>query len=387
MAYAYYGAITIDNTKVSGTSDLTDFPVLVSGTYDGTSSEPDIRTTGNGGNVENTDATGGASGGLTVPADLAFFSDTGQSTQLKHEIVNYSASTGVIVAWVKVPTVDYNDDTVIYMFYGDSGVTSSQEDIGNVWRSEYIGVWHMAETSGTRYDSSGNNMDLTDNNTVAQTTGQIYQSGDFTRTSSEYLDRASDDATLSPTGDLAITSWMNSDSTGTTQYILAKSTGTDNQRSYNYLKDSSENKVSLSLFADGGGTNFIKHQFDTVPGTGSWIYHGISTDVSAETAVGVRNASTATINTTTGGTSATSIHDSTFQFELGAVAGGLNTFDGQLEEVRMYAGILTADWMKTEYANQNSPSTFYSVGNETAAPAGGGSLSVDISGYTGVRVF
>lgn len=42
MAYGFKATITIDDTKVSGTGDLTDFPVLISGTYDGTGSEPDL---------------------------------------------------------------------------------------------------------------------------------------------------------------------------------------------------------------------------------------------------------------------------------------------------------------------------------------------------------
>jgi len=38
---------------------------------------------------------------------------------------------------------------------------------------------------------------------------------------------------------------------------------------------------------------------------------------------------------------------------------GLN---GALDEVRIAAGALSADWIKTEFNNQNNPATFYSVG-------------------------
>lgn len=53
MAYSYYASITIDETKVDETdaANLTNFPVLISGTYDGTGGEPDLRTVANGGNV------------------------------------------------------------------------------------------------------------------------------------------------------------------------------------------------------------------------------------------------------------------------------------------------------------------------------------------------
>ena len=45
IPYQYRKQVTIDNTKVSGTSDLSSFPVLVSET------DTDLRTTGNGGQV------------------------------------------------------------------------------------------------------------------------------------------------------------------------------------------------------------------------------------------------------------------------------------------------------------------------------------------------
>ena len=41
--YSFKKKITIDNTKVSGTADHTDFPILISVT------DTDLRTTGNGG--------------------------------------------------------------------------------------------------------------------------------------------------------------------------------------------------------------------------------------------------------------------------------------------------------------------------------------------------
>jgi len=50
-SFSYRKQITIDHTKVgaSCSSDLTDFPVLISITSDN-----DLRTTANGGDVENT---------------------------------------------------------------------------------------------------------------------------------------------------------------------------------------------------------------------------------------------------------------------------------------------------------------------------------------------
>ena len=45
------------------------------------------------------------------------------------------------------------------------------------------------------------------------------------------------------------------------------------------------------------------------------------------------------------------------------------TFIGNLDEVRVSSQVRTADWIKTEFNNQTSPSTFYGLGG--AVPVGG----------------
>jgi hypothetical protein len=52
---------------------------------------------------------------------------------------------------------------------------------------------------------------------------------------------------------------------------------------------------------------------------------------------------------------------------FGAYATGPNYFtNGRIDEVRISDVSRSADWIKTEYNNQFSPSTFYSVGTETS---------------------
>src|SRR5690606_37536795 len=43
-------------------------------------------------------------------------------------------------------TLQYNQDTTFYMFYGNSSVTTSQQNPNTVWNSIYMGVYHMKET-------------------------------------------------------------------------------------------------------------------------------------------------------------------------------------------------------------------------------------------------
>jgi hypothetical protein len=42
------------------------------------------------------------------------------------EIENYNSTTGAATIWVRVPTLSHTADTVIYMFFGNSGISSFQ---------------------------------------------------------------------------------------------------------------------------------------------------------------------------------------------------------------------------------------------------------------------
>jgi hypothetical protein len=53
---------------------------------------------------------------------------------------------------------------------------------------------------------------------------------------------------------------------------------------------------------------------------------------------------------------------------LGRSGGSGNYFDGDVDEIRIRSTVSSSDWVSTEYTNQNSPSTFYTVGSEEAQP-------------------
>ncbi len=93
---------------------------------------------------------------------------------LSHEIEKYNGTTGQFVAWVKVPSI--NTGTVIYVYYGNSSVTSSQENKTDVWDSNYKLVQHQADNAAntTVTDSTSQNTGTSARNTSAMhTAGQI----------------------------------------------------------------------------------------------------------------------------------------------------------------------------------------------------------------------
>jgi len=142
--YSYRRLIDITNAQVSG-GPHTNFPVLISMTV------ADLKTTANGGKV--TDAQG----------DDIIFTDSDGTTQLAHEIETYVASTGEIVAWVRVPSLAAT--STLYVYYGNSAVTTFQGNVTSngvtgVWDTNYLGVWHMKEnpagTAPQMTDSTSN---------------------------------------------------------------------------------------------------------------------------------------------------------------------------------------------------------------------------------------
>src|SRR5438034_252721 len=83
-AFKYRKRITIDPSKVSGSNDLIDFPVLINITSDN-----DLRTVSNSGHVE-------SSNGYDI-----VFTDADGFTPLKFQMEKYTSSSGKYTAWVK----------------------------------------------------------------------------------------------------------------------------------------------------------------------------------------------------------------------------------------------------------------------------------------------
>jgi hypothetical protein len=64
---------------------------------------------------------------------------------LDHEIELYDETNDKLVAWVRIPVLDFDNNTTIYMYYGNTAVTAATENPTGVWDSSYVGVWHLKE--------------------------------------------------------------------------------------------------------------------------------------------------------------------------------------------------------------------------------------------------
>src|SRR5580698_313890 len=185
--YSYTRTITISHLKVPN-SNRTNFPMLFNTT------DPLLETTANGGHVSNSSG-----------YDIIFTSDAAGTQKLNHEIEYYNGSTGQFIAWVEVPTVSYTTDTVIYLFYGNSSITASQENKPGVWDSNFLGVWHLSNgTTLNANDSTANGNNATINGATAAS-GFIDGGASFNGTTSSLSEGATTTTNVSA---LTVGVWM-----------------------------------------------------------------------------------------------------------------------------------------------------------------------------------
>ncbi|GAB5525869.1 MAG: hypothetical protein Roseis2KO_37410 [Roseivirga sp.] len=367
--YCYRKSLTINSSQVSGSGSLTDFPVLVSFT------DADLATTANGGFVEN------GSG-----FDITFTSSDG-STVLDHEIESYTASTGAYRAWVRVPSVSATADTEIYMYFGNNSI-STDPSVTTTWDASFVGVWHMdGDPSGsapqqTDASTNSNNATAAGSQTGADlVAGQIGNAIDFEGTDDEYT--APDDNSLDITGDFSVSAWVNLDNTTGQRGILSKQGSGDNAWGF-LLATGALPRMRL-------GTSFTDIDASTASGisTGTWYHLSGTFDASAGSVNFYLNG--AQLGTAVSTSDTPDSNTSTLQ--IGSE--GVDDFiDGRLDEIRLSAVVRDADWIATEYNNQLTPSSFYTVGSReslldggTVSPVSsaittGSSTTLTLSGHT-----
>lgn len=127
--------ITINADKVA--TNLTNFPAL----------------------VKMTNAAAGVFSKARVDGDDILFTAADGINLLDFEIEFYTnAGLKELEAWVRISSLPTNQDTSIYMYYGNPGASDHQNST-SVWDSNYVMVQHLNESAGMNYDSTTNSND------------------------------------------------------------------------------------------------------------------------------------------------------------------------------------------------------------------------------------
>ncbi len=326
-SWSYRKEIFIDDNKVI--SDLDNFPVLIS------LSDSDLNS------YSKSDG-----------SDILFTLGDG-TTKLKKEVESYS--DGNLVAWVKVPELDANNNTLIYMYYGNS--SANEADSNKVWDSNYVMVQHLNESvendvlgfiDSTRHNNDGTAKNF--NDTSKSTTdvdgfigGAVRFDGDDEN--DDYIDVTSvNDNLLGASG--TISAWAYPVEDGSNRYIFqAVGSGTN----IFYIKYTS------NIFSVSRGNPIITVNINSNTDYNTWHYTTLTwNDTNLYGYLNGNYIGTAeyTNTSTYGGSS-----------RIGAFGSG-NTFPGIIDEVKISKNLRSASWIETEYNNMNSPNTFYTVGEQ-----------------------
>lgn len=322
--------ISVDNTKVSGSSNHSNFPVYLS-------EDNFLESVWN---VSNNDG-----------GDLRFSSDEAGASQLACEVVWWDKSSKTGEVYVKIPTLKYNEDTDIYVWYGKPGET--QPAVTNTYGRN--AVWndlkYVAHMHGSSADSTGARTTTDTDISYSTSYGKSGQGALLTRSSSSKI--ALSNLGISGTTAITISGWI-------------YTTDNDHQRFYNQ-----------GVWDSNTAFGFYKHY--SIPGLG--VTCGAARDVGCTVAIDNNtwhhiacvypgsgsmmnikfylNGVEQTTQSWGGGSGNNpNMADSNYNFGHLNAGGGNAYFDGRIDSVRVGNVARSADWIATEYNNQNSPSTF-----------------------------
>ena len=360
--WVYRKVITLDHTKVD--TDLSNFPVLLT-----LSSDSDLAD----------DAKCQNSGD-----DIAFADKNGN--KLNHEIEYFNGSTGELIAWVNVTSLSSSTDTVLYMYYGNSGA-SSQENPNGVWDSDHVCVLHLNETSGVHVDSTvfgndGSPLGGVNQNVV----GKVDGADDF-----DGVDDGVNSGKASSINNInkfTFSAWVKADTWGEGgMYGNIFDKGFTSGKAFYLHKTAGTGGLA---FVHGFSSGYGWWHIDNCIGLGSWYHVAVvydNTDVGNDPVVYVNGNVVAAVEGAS--PSGTALSDGGFDAVFGNNQDGSLTFDGIIDEVRVSKTLRSSGWIKTGFNNQNNPIGFRIVYSEEVGILPDEPVLSDenpVDGSTGVNV-
>ena len=343
--YSHVRQIIIDHTKVPNT-DQANFPFLFNTT------DPTLANVANGGHVTSLNG-----------YDIVFAADPNGQTKLDYELEEYNPATGQVIAWVRIPTLSHATDTALYVFYGNPNIITSQQNPTGVWDANYMGVWHAANNGSqlSLSDSTSKENNATNNGATA-TTGQI--DGGMLTNGSTYATIGTPVSLANlAQGNATFSAWVNT-ALGAGGIIMGKD---DADVSSGWtLGIDTNNNVDLSVVFNDSNFSLLSA---TPVANSQWSYVVVAL-------AGTPTQSQATIyingvpsGTGSGGSAQTTDDSAQIAYLANASFGdqAQNPMNGSSDEFRISNMVRSPDWIATEFGNQSSPATFYSLSSEDVA--------------------
>ncbi len=288
--------------------------------------------------------------------DLRFTAADGV-TPLAYEIEEWD-TLGTSYVWVRVPVLSSTTSIRAWWGSGRTLPAASQTD-GSVWSQNYVGVWHLDQVNGVEdlSDATAFNNDPTADVDTANTAGRISM-GQYFDGGSDYIS-IPDSASLSVKGNLTISAWINGSSfpAGVSQHIVAK----DANAAYRCRIQNSGSEFWALLCNGVGATPYEMEQVSYTFMPGVWYNVALRADFGAGIVrFYVNGAQVGADQANAEGYLA----DTAGPFLIGnyTAANPNEDFIGTLDEVRVTAGLRSADWIKACWLNVASNEAFNTYG-------------------------
>ena len=333
-SWTYRVKVTVLASKVD--ADLTDFPVYV----DLSDLPADFHTNVGTGAVDIRVTT--SDGTTEVPREIVFYTNATDTGELyfKGNLLNAS-------------------DVDFYIYYGNGAASdyAAGDTYGrnNVWKSTYKAVYHLGDgTTLSTTDSTSNANNLTNTSSVA-IAGKVEGGVDFNATAD--LSKTSPTG-LSTTFPVAMQFWANPDTVAGYQYFAQASV----YGGANHILSLANEPAGKLYYFQGAAARLTSTY--TLP-TATWTLLTL-VFVDASTVVFYANGVSQTIAQPVGAWALGAA-----VIRLGELDGSSNGLNGKMDEVRFLNENVASTWVSTDYNNQNSPSTFFTIGTqeeEVSAP-------------------
>ncbi|RZM28729.1 MAG: DUF2341 domain-containing protein, partial [Pedobacter sp.] len=337
--YAYKKTLTL-NTKniVSSGATLTNFPYLLNIT------DPDLKlNTG----LCDINTAGYTTGKVlsSTGADIAFTTTAGVG--LNFDIDNYDPLTGTLLVWVKLPSITSTTNLQINMLFGKA--VADPNIVSATWPTDYKAVFHFDELSytGTTLDATTSGLAATPSASMSSTnyvnTGKIGKAFTFNG-SNQALTVPLNSAYALTAAPFTLSAWINTNNIGSDQKVISNQTagGLGYKMGINSSKPENQNDGNPNRDGQGNVTGTSQ----TVVANTWYHLQGIYSGTTLSMYVNGELKQTRTAV-------AAPSQGTILSFGVGE-GGNQYWFNGTLDEIRISNVAKSAEWIRTEYRNQNN---------------------------------
>ena len=333
--FSYYRKIDIKGSMVSSGS-VTNFPMMVNIT------DPTLKSVENGGHIAN-----------NAGYDIYFASDAAGTQPLEYQLDDYDPSTGQLVAWVKMTSLNTTNSS-IYIFYGNYSITFDAST-SDVWGSDYVGVFHMGQELKD-YSLGCNDGENTGTSIV---NGKIGKGRLFNRNEKDYI-QITNEPVFNFGNQMTVSFWINLNTYPTAagaanDWIDYVSKGDNKNFRFVGNRLASSPNCKNMFFCFGAANTDITSACNSIPANSSWIHIAGTYDGSLP----LRNLFVNGVKVIQNSSLLSSIplyacDKSPVLIGINSQAQDTRAFDGIMDELHISNKFKADNWILTEYNNQSN---------------------------------